>query len=161
MDVSATFTLSRRQLRIALRNAPVMRKMTIASALVIVFGLLKVLVDGKLGTFGYVCLAVLVLVQALGIPMAARRAATQMRGPWTVRITDTAYHLQTAVNQATVRLDAYREARLHRGFWYLTSPTGTSFFPAAVFTVHEQAQLAQLFAHRLPPRKKPWYRPYS
>ncbi|MER6567190.1 hypothetical protein ABT288_13585 [Streptomyces sp. NPDC001093] len=135
--------------------------MTIASALVIVFGLLKVLVDGKLGTFGCVCLAVLALVQALGIPMAARRAATQMRGPWTVRVTDTDYHLQTAVNQATVRLDAYREARFHRGFWYLTSPTGTSFFPSAVFTTDEQAQLAHLFAHRLPPRKKPWYRPYS
>ncbi|MFI1169611.1 hypothetical protein ACH4UM_40230 [Streptomyces sp. NPDC020801] len=135
--------------------------MTIALALVAVLGLLRVLVDGKLDTFGYVCPAVLVLVQALGIPMAARRAAVQMRGPWTVRITDTDYHLQTTVNQATVRLDAYRDARFHRGFWYLTSPTGTSFFPAAVFTDDEQAQLAELFAHRLPPRKGPWYRPYS
>ncbi|OLZ59330.1 hypothetical protein AV521_45635 [Streptomyces sp. IMTB 2501] len=135
--------------------------MTIALALVSVIGLLKVLAEGKPGTFGYVCPAVLVLVQALGIPMAARRAAAQMRGPWTVRITDTDYHLQTTVNQATVRLDAYRDARFHRGFWYLTSPTGTSFFPAAVFTADEQTQLAQLFAHSLPPRKRARYRPYS
>ncbi|MYX36854.1 MULTISPECIES: hypothetical protein [unclassified Streptomyces] len=99
----------------------------------------------------------------LAVRLAVRRVARRFGEPWTVRLTEATCTLRTAASQAEVGRDDYRYARERAGFWYLRQVGGAcGFFPKRVFDKAQQAAVAAFFARRrLPPVKRPWYRPFS
>jgi len=161
MDIRATFRLTAREYRSATRNSPTIRAMLIICALMVAFGLISQLTDVAATELLYVGLG-LPLFMELTVRFAARRSAALFAEPWTVRVTDEMFALQTAVSQAEVGWNAYREAWERAGFWYLRQITGAvSFVPNRALDGAQQAELAEFFARRLPPPKIRWYRPRS
>ena len=161
MDISATFHLTTREYRGAIRNSPTMRGMLIICTLMVVAGLLTLLSDRP---------AMLLFCVGLGLPvfmevvvrLAARRSAALFTEPWTVRVTEETFALRTALSQAEIGWNAYREAWERSGFWYLRQISGaSSFVPKRALDDAQQAELAEFFARRLPPRKIRWYSPRS
>jgi hypothetical protein len=160
MDIRATFRLTAREFRSATRNTPTIRGMLIISALMVGIGLISLLTNGP----------VIALYSGLGLPVivevvvrhAARRSAALFVEPWTVRVTDRTFALRTAVSQAEIGWNAYREAWERSGFWYLRQISGAiSFVPKRALDGTQQAELAEFFARRLPPPKRRWYNPRS
>lgn len=161
MDIRATFRLTVREYRSATRNSPTIRRVLIICALIVVFGLLSLLSDGSAVELFYVGLGLPVFLEVV-VRLAARRSAPMFAEPWTVRVTDETFALRTAVSQAEIGWNAYREAWERSGFWYLRQISGAvSFVPKRALDGAQQAELAEFFARRLPPPKIRWYNPRS
>lgn len=161
MDISATFRLTAREYRSATRNSPTIRAMLIICALMVAFGLISLLSDGPAMELLYVGLGLPVFLEVV-VRLAARRSAALFAEPWTVRVTDETFALRTAVSQAEIGWNAYREAWERSGFWYLRLISGAvSFAPKRALDGAQQAELAEFFARRLPPPKIRWYNPRS
>lgn len=160
MDIRATFRLTAREYRSATRNSPTIRMMLIICALMVAFGLVGLLSNGPaIGL--YIGLGLPVFMEVV-IRLLARRSAALFDEPWTVRVTDEAFALRTGVSHAEISWNAYREAWERSGFWYLRQISGvSSFVPKRAFDGAQQAELAEFFAHRLPPSKIRWYNPRS
>jgi hypothetical protein len=161
MDIRATFRLTAREYRSATRNSPTIRGVLIICALLVVFGLISLLSDGPAMELFYVGLGLPVFMEVV-VRLAARRSAALFGEPWTVRVTDETFFLRTAVSQAEIGWNAYREAWQRSGFWYLRQISGAvSFVPKRALDGAQQAELTGFFARRLPPRKIRWYNPLS
>jgi YcxB-like protein len=161
MDIHATFRLTAREHRSASRNSPAIRKMLIVSALMIALGLISLLLGSPEMFPLYFGLGLPVAMEVV-VRLAARRSAALFAEPWTVRVTDETFALRTAVSQAEVGWNAYREAWERSGFWYLRQINGPVIFvPKRALDGAQQAELAEFFARRLPPPKIRWYKPYS
>ena len=161
MDIRATFRLTAREHRSATRNSPTIRAMLIICALMVGLGLTGLLTDDPATELLYVGLGLPVFIEVT-VRFSARRSAALFAEPWTVRVTDEMFALQTAVSQAEVGWNAYREAWERSGFWYLRQITGAvCFIPNRALNGAQQAELAEFFARRLPPPKIRWYNPRS
>jgi len=161
MDIRATFRLTAREHRSATRNSPTIRAMLIICAPMVAFGLISVLTDGPATELLYVGLGLPVLIEVT-IRFAARRSAALFAEPWTVRVTNEMFALRTAMSQAEVGWNAYRDAWERSGFWYLRQISGpVSFVPNRALDGAQQAELAEFFARRLPSPKIHWYNPRS
>src|SRR5215469_12171036 len=161
MDIRATFRLTPREYRSATRNSPTIRAILIICALMVAFGVISLLADDGTKELLYVGLGLTVFMEVT-VRFAARRSAALFAEPWTVRVTDEMFALQTGVSQAEVGWNDYREAWERSGFWYLRQITGAvSFVPNRVLDGAQQAELAEFFARRLPPPKIRWYNPRS
>lgn len=160
MDICATFRLTAREYRSATRNSPAIRMMLVMSALIVAVGLISLLSHGP-GIALYIGLGLPVFME-VAVRLAARRSAALFAEPWTVRVTDETFVLQTAVSQAEIGWTAYREAWERSGFWYLRQISGAvNFVPKRVLDGAQEAELVEFFARRLPPPKIRWYVPRS
>lgn len=160
MDIRATFRLTVREYRSATRNSPTIRTVLVICALLVALGLISLPLDGP-GIELYVGLGLPVFMEVV-VRLAARRSAALFAEPWTVRVTDEAFALRTAVSQAEISWNAYREAWERSGFWYLRQISGAvGFVPKRAFDGAQQAELAGFFARRLPPPRIRWYNPRS
>ena len=161
MDIRATFHLTAREYRSASRNSPSVRIILMLCALMVAVGLISLLSDSPemfALEFG-LCLPVFLEV---AIRLQTRRSAALFAEPWTVRFTDETFALRTAMSQTEVGWNAYREAWERSGFWYLRQISGlVSYVPKRALDGAQQAELAEFFARRLPPRKVRWYDPRS
>jgi hypothetical protein len=161
MDIRATFQLTAREYRSAIRNSPAIRAMLIISPLMAAFGLISRLSGGPATDLLYLGLGLLVFTEVV-VRLAARRSATLFGEPWMVRVTDETFALRTAVSQAEIGWNAYTEAWQRSRFWYLRQISGAvSFVPKRALDRAQQTELAEFFARRLPPRKIRWYNPRS
>jgi hypothetical protein len=161
MDICATFRLAARELRSATRNSPPIRVMWIICPLMVALSLISLLSHGPATYLLYISLGLLVFMEVI-VRLTARRSAPLFAEPWTVRVTDETFALRTAVSQAEVDWNAYRDAWERSGFWYLRQVNGAiSFIPKRAFDGAQQAELAEFFARRLPPPKIRWYSPRS
>jgi hypothetical protein len=161
MDIRATFRLTAREYRSAIRNSPTIRAMFIICSLLVAFALLSLLTADPATELLYAALGLLVFMEA-AVRFAGRRSAALFAEPWAVRVTDEAFALRTAVSQAEVGWSAYREAWERSGFWYLRQISGpVSFVPNRAFDAAQQAELAEFFVRQLPPPKIRWYNPRS
>ena len=157
MDIRATFRLTAREHRSATRNSPVIRAMWIICPLVAAIGLISLLSHGPDTEVLYLGLGLLVLIEVV-VRLTARRSTTLSAEPWTVRVTDETFALRTAVSQAEISWNAYREAWERSGFWYLRQVNGAiSFIPKRILDSAQEAELAEFLARRLPPPKIHWY----
>ena len=157
MDIRATFRLTAREHRSATRNSPSVRLVLIISPLMVALGLISLLLSGPATEVLYLGLALLVLMEVV-VRLAARRSATLSAEPWTVRVTDEVFALRTAVSEAEISCNAYREAWERSGFWYLRQVNGAiSFIPKRILDSAQEAELAEFLARRLPPPKIHWY----
>jgi len=162
MDICATFHLTAREYRSALRSSPILRfrAFLIICAVVVVIGLIKLPSDGLTPPL-YVGLGIPLCLEAL-VHVAARNSVALFAEPWTVRVTDETFALRTPVSRAEVSWNAYSEAWERSGFWYLRQTNGAScFVPKRTLDGTQQAELAEFFACRLPPSKTRWYNPLS
>jgi hypothetical protein len=160
MDICATFSLTAREFRSATRNSPAIRTMWITCPVIVVCGLLSLSSSGP-GIVLYMGLGLLVFTEVL-VRLTARRSAPLFAEPWTVRITDETLALRTAVSQAEIDWNAYRDAWERSGFWYLRQVNGAiGFIPKRALDRAQQVELAEFFARRLPPPKIRWYSPRS
>jgi YcxB-like protein len=160
MDIHATFHLTAREYRSAIRNSPAIRKLLIICALLVASGLISLRLDGPAIEL-YAGPGLLVFIEVT-VRLAARRSAALLAEPRTVRFTDATVAQRTAVSHAEFGWNAYREAWERSGFWYLRQISGaTSFVPKRAFDQAQQAELAEFFARRLPPPKIRWYSPRS
>ncbi|MER6129213.1 YcxB family protein [Streptomyces sp. NPDC001795] len=161
MDISATFHLTTREYRGAIRNSPTVRGTLIICALMVMAGLVSLLSDRPAMMLFYVGLGLPVFLEVV-VRLSARRSAALFTEPWTVRVTEEAFALRTPVSQAEIGWNAYREAWQRSGFWYLRQLGGaSSFVPKRALDDAQQAELAEFFARRLPPQKIRWYSPRS
>jgi hypothetical protein len=161
MDISATFHLTTREYRSAIRNSPAIRGMLIICTLMIVVGLITLPSDRPATVPFYVGLGLPAFIEVV-IRLSARRSAALFAEPWTVRVTEETFALRTALSQAEIGWNAYREAWERSGFWYLRQVSGaSSFVPKRALDDAQQAEIAAFFAHRLAPRKIRWYNPRS
>ncbi|MET8627832.1 YcxB family protein [Kitasatospora sp. NPDC004669] len=163
MDITATFRLTEADFRKAIRNSPAVRGLSVFGVLFFMVGLLTLLVGTEpriwLVIVGPVILAFGELVV---VRQAARKSAPLLAEPWTVRITEHNYALSTAVSQAEVAWSAYRQVTARSGFWYLQQTNkAVAFIPQHAFDAAQLAQVSAFFADRLPPLKRPWYRPFA
>ncbi|MFF7209700.1 YcxB family protein [Streptomyces sp. NPDC008238] len=162
MDVSATFQMTGREYRRAIRNSPAVRGVAVIGVLMVLVGALTLLSDEPKTWLIYYGIGLPLFLEVVAVRLAVRRIAGQFSEPWSVRLTEETFTLRTAVSRAEVGWDAYRDVREHAGFWYLRQVNGASgFFPRRVFDEDQQAVVAAFFARRLPPAKRPWYRPFS
>lgn len=162
MDITATFQLTAREFRRAIRNSPGVRRLMIASMLMVAVGVFNLLGSDPTRWIIYYGIGIYIVLEVFAVHIGARKSAALFSEPWTVHITEQTYTLQTAASQAEVDWSVYREARCRSGFWYLRQITGASgFFPKRAFDDVQQAELAEFFARRLPPEKKHWYNPLS
>lgn len=162
MDICATFHLTAREYRSALRSSPTLhfRMFLIICAVVGVIGLIKLPSDGPTIPL-YFGLGILLCLEVF-VRVAARSSAALFAEPWTVRVTDETFALRTALSRAEVSWNAYSEAWERSGFWYLRQTNGAScFVPKRALDGTQQAELAEFFARRLPPSKTRWYNPLS
>jgi hypothetical protein len=160
MDICATFRLTAREYRSATRNSPAIGTMFIICALMGAIGLISLPSDGP-GIALYAGIGLPVFMEVV-VRLIARRSAALFAEPWTVRVTDETFALRTAMSQAEVGWNAYREAWERSGFWYLRQINGAvCFIPKRAFDGAQQAELAEFFARRLPPPKIRWYNPRS
>jgi YcxB-like protein len=161
MDIGATFRLTAREYRGAIRNSPPIRAMLIISPLMAAIGLITLLSNSPEIVLFYIGLGLTVLLEVV-VRLGARKSATLFAEPWTLRVTDETFALRTAVSQAEVSWAAYRDAWERSGFWYLRQITGAlSFIPKRAFDSAQQAELTEFFARRLPPPRIRWYSPRS
>ncbi|MCZ1005509.1 YcxB family protein [Streptomyces lydicus] len=161
MDISATFHLTTREYRGAIRNSPTIRGMLIICALMVVVGLISLPSDRPAMIPFCVGLGLPVFLEVV-VRLAPRRSAALFAEPWTVRVTEETFTLRTAVSKAEIGWDAYREAWERSGFWFVRQISGaSSFIPKRALDDAQQAELAEFFARRLPPHKIRWYRPRS
>lgn len=161
MDISAAFHLTAREYRSAIRNSPTVRAMLILCALMVVVGLLSLLSDRPAMELFYVGLGLPAFMEVV-TRLSARRSAALFAEPWSVRVTEETFALRTAASQSEISWNAYREAWERSGFWYLRQISGaSSFIPKRALGDAQQAELAEFFAHRLPPPKVRWYSPRS
>ncbi|WP_055588812.1 YcxB family protein [Peterkaempfera griseoplana] len=161
MDLTATFQLTAAEFRSAVRNSALIHRLLLTTPLLAVLGLAVLLLDGS-PLLLCVSLGLLVATEGVVVRLTARRSAVLFAEPWTVRVTEESYSLHTAVSQAEVGWQAYRQVSERAGFWYLQQTNGVSgFLPKRVFDDGGQRELAEFFARRLPPRKRPWYRPFA
>ncbi|MFD3450600.1 YcxB family protein [Streptomyces sp. NPDC058691] len=144
-----------------MRSSPNMRRIAVTSLFMLLVGVLTLFSDEPKEWLIYYGIGLPVFFEAAAVRLAVRRLSNQFTEPWTVRLTEESYTLHTAVSQAEVSWDAYRDARELAGFWYLRQVNGASgFFPKRVFDETQQADVAAFFARRLPPVKRAWYRPF-
>lgn len=158
MDICATFQLTAREYRSAVRSSPILRfrALLIICAVVVVIGLIELPSEGLTPPL-YLGLSIPVCLEAF-VHVAARSSAALFAEPWTVRVTDETFALRTAVSRAEVSWNAYSEAWERSGFWYLRQTSGAScFVPKRALDGTQQAELAEFFARRLPPSKTRWY----
>jgi hypothetical protein len=161
MDISVTFRLTAREYRSATRNSPAIRTVLIICALMVALGLISLLSDRPETYPLYIGLGLPVFMEVV-VRLAARRSAALFAEPWTVRVTDETFALRTAVSQAEIGWNAYRDAWERSGFWYLRQISGAvCFIPKRALDGAQQAELAEFFARRLPPPKIRWYNPRS
>ncbi|WP_170290587.1 YcxB family protein [Kitasatospora atroaurantiaca] len=162
MDITATFQMTAREYRSAIRNSPAVRGAMIIGLLLAGSGLLSLLSGDPKTWLVYYGIGVPVFMEVAAVRLASRKSAALLAEPWTVRVTEETYTLRTAASQAEVGWSVYREVNDRSGFWYLRQLNGASgFLPKRAFGDPEQAELADFFARRLPPRKKRWYRPFA
>jgi hypothetical protein len=162
MDFTATFQMTAPEYRSAIRNSSAVRGLTISGLLAAVLGLLTLLTNDPLPWLIYFGIGIPVFMEVAAVRLATRRSVGLFSESWTVRVTEQSYTLHTPVSQAEVGWGAYAEARDRSGFWYLRQTNGASgFLPKRAFDDTQQAELAKFFAHRLPPQKRPWYRPFA
>ncbi|MDX2643240.1 YcxB family protein [Streptomyces sp. NPDC001902] len=162
MDLTATFQMTGREYRRAIRSSPAIRGVTVLGLLLALLGALSLFSDEPKKWLLFYGIGMPFFLEVVAVRLAVRRIARQFAEPWTVRLTEQAYTLRTTVSQAEVGWDAYREARERAGFWYLRQVSGAyGFFPKRAFDETQQAVVAAFFARRLPPVKRPWYRPFS
>ncbi len=160
MDICTTFHLTAREYRSAVRNSPAIRVRLIYCALLVAIGLISLPMHGPVIML-YIGLGLPVFLEAV-VRLAARRSAALFAEPWTVRVTDEAFALRTAVSQAEISWNAYREAWERSGFWYLRQISGAvSFVPKRVLDEAQQAELGEFLVRRLPSPKIRWYSPRS
>jgi hypothetical protein len=114
MDICTTFHLTAREYRSAVRNSPAIRVRLIYCALLVAIGLISLPMHGPVIML-YIGLGLPVSLEAV-VRLAARRSAALLAEPWTVRVTDEAFALRTAVSQAEISWNAYREAWERSGF---------------------------------------------
>ncbi|GAA1247086.1 hypothetical protein GCM10009665_42590 [Kitasatospora nipponensis] len=163
MDIESTFRLTEREMRRAMRNSPALRGMLIIGCLLTVVALLSPFVDRHPQ---YWLLAVgpgiLAFLEIVAVRMASRRGTELFTEPWAVRITEQGFHLRTPKSSAEVSWSAYREVTERAGFWYLHQTNRTlALLPQHAFDDSQRAELAAFFGTRLPPLKRPWYRPFG
>ena len=157
MDITTTFHLTAREFRSAMRNSAPMRTILFASVAFVAFGLISLPSHGPEWVLLLLGLGLLVFTE-MAIRRAARKSTTLLARPWTVRLTDETLALQTAMSQAEVSWNAYRDAWERSGFWYVRQANGpASFIPKRALDDAQQAELAEFFARRLPPPKVRWY----
>jgi len=160
MDVCATFRMTAREYRSAMRNSPAFRTLLIVCALMVVVGLVSLPLNGPVMEL-YVGLGLPVFLEMV-IRKAARRSAALFAEPWLVRVTNETFTLRTAVSQAETGWNAYSAAWKRSGFWYLRQINGASCaIPKRALDDAQQAGLTEFFARRLPPPKIHWYNPRS
>lgn len=156
MDISATFHLTARELRSAMRNSPALRQILICSVVVVAFGLINLLSHGPVWIV-FMGLGLLVFTE-VAVRLGARKSTTLLAEPWTIHLTSETLALETALSQAEVSWNAYRDAWERSGFWYVRQTNGAaSFIPKRALDEAQQAELAEFFARRLPPSKVRWY----
>jgi hypothetical protein len=161
MDISATFHLTAREYRSAIRNSPPIRSALIICAMLVVLGLFSLLSVRPAMELFYAGLGLPLFIEVV-TRISARRAATLIAEPWTVHVTDETFTLRTAVSQAEIGWNAYRDAWERSGFWYLRQISGaSSFVPKRALDAAQQAEVAAFFARRLPPPRIRWYNPRS
>jgi YcxB-like protein len=162
MDICATFRMTAREYRSAMRNSPAFRCVLIGCALIAAVGLISLPFKGP-GVELYIGLGLgLPVFLEMVVRQAARRSATLFAEPWLVRVTDETFTLRTAVSQAETGWNAYSAAWERSGFWYLRQINGAScFIPQRAFDDAQQDGLAEFFTRRLPPPKIHWYNPRS
>ncbi|MFE9426125.1 YcxB family protein [Kitasatospora sp. NPDC006697] len=160
MDVTATFQLTPREFRSALRNLPVLRRMRVLAVLIALVGGIVTATGGHDGWTPLGTGLVLLVFGELGVVrLGTRRSAPLIANPWTVRLTDGCYQLETNATTAKVGWSLYREVSEHGGFWYLHQTNrAVSFLPKQAFPEHDAARVAAFFAARLPKLPRPWYR---
>lgn len=157
MDIRATFSLTTREYRSATRNSPTIRGMLIICVLILALGLISLLTHDPMMWLIYAGVGLPVFTEVT-VRLTAHRSAGLFAQPWTVRVTDETFGLRTALSQAEVGWNAYRDAWQRSGFWYLRQISGAvSFVPERAFDGAQQAELAGFFARRLPPPKIRWY----
>lgn len=162
MDISATFQLTAREYRTAIRNAAPMRGLMIFSVLLTAYGLVTLLLPSPKTWIIYWGVGTLVFLEFVGVRWGARRSAPQFAASWTVHVTEQAYALHTAVSHAEVEWSAYNDAVDRAGFWYLRQTDGASgFIPKRAFTHEQQTEIAGFLAQRLPAAKTHWYNPIT
>jgi hypothetical protein len=162
MDFTATFQMTAPEYRSAIRNSSAVRGLTISGLLAAMLGLVTLLSNDPSPWLIYFGIGMPVFTEVAAVRLATQRSAGLFSEPWTVRVTEQTYTLHTAASQAEVSWNAYAEARDRSGFWYLRQTNGASgFLPKRAFDDAQQAELATFFAHRLPPQKRPWYRPFA
>ncbi|MGE7435963.1 YcxB family protein [Kitasatospora sp. NPDC001175] len=163
MDITATFRLSQADLRRAIRNSPGIRTISIFCVLLFLLGLF----DQAFGSKPEIWLliagpALLAFMELVGVRLAAKKSASLLATPWTVRITEENFTLHTGTSRAEVDWSAYRQVTARSGFWYLQQTNkAVAFVPQRAFDEARLAQVSAFFAHRLPPLKRPWYRPFG
>ncbi|MEV7602642.1 YcxB family protein [Kitasatospora sp. NPDC089797] len=163
MHITTTFRLTEADVRRAIRNSPSARGMSIFGVLFLLVGLFTLAVDTDPKIWLVILGPVLVgFVELVVVRQAARKSAPLLAEPWTVRITEQHYALETAVSQAEVDWSAYRQVTARSGYWYLQQTNrAVAFLPQHAFDEAQLAQVAAFFAHRLPPLRRPWYRPFG
>lgn len=162
MDITATYSLTERDLRTALRNLPAVRRMFALSLVAVVAGVLTSLLEGK--PMVWMLLpgpALLVMLEVMVVRGGARKNVPLFSDPWVVRMTEESYSLRTAATEASVEWRFYREVTERAGFWYAHQVNReVSFMPQRALDEEQRAELADFFARTLPPVKRPWYRPF-
>jgi hypothetical protein len=160
VDVTATFQLTERDFRRAVRNLPALRKIMLISVLVTLFGVVDLaFLDRSSWAMAVIGPALLLFLELVAVRLSARRSASILAHPWTARLTEGGYALRTGVSDAKVGWSAYREVTERSGFWYLHQTNrGVSFLPQQAFAEADRAQLAAFFAAKLPAQPRPWYR---
>ncbi|MFJ8472553.1 YcxB family protein [Kitasatospora sp. NPDC094011] len=163
MDITATFRLTEADFRTAIRNSPAVRGALFCGVLFLLVGLLTLAVDDEPKVWLLIAgPAVLLFTELVVVRQAAAKSAPALAEPWTVRITEHHYTLGTAVSQAEVAWGMYRQVTVRSGFWYLQQTNkAVSFIPQHAFDGAQHAQVSAFFADRLPPLKRPWYRPFA
>jgi hypothetical protein len=160
MDICATFRMTEREYRSAMRNSPAFRGVMIISALVLVVGLVILPSNGPTIVL-YVGLCLPVFMEVI-IRKAVRSTAAQFAEPWLVRVTDETFTQRTAVSQTETSWNAYNAAWERSGFWYLRQIGGVTYsIPKRALDAAQKAGLAEFFARQLPPPKIHWYNPLS
>ncbi|WP_035841808.1 YcxB family protein [Kitasatospora azatica] len=160
MDVTATFQLTPREFRQAIRNLPTIRRIALLSVLFTVAGLVELFTSNHPQWWLIVTgPGLLVFLELAAVRGATRRSAPLLANPWTVRVTEGSYRLETNASSAKVGWSNYREVTERAGFWYLHQANrAVSFLPQQAFNETDRAQVAAFFAAKLPAQPRPWYR---
>ncbi|MEV6212972.1 hypothetical protein [Kitasatospora sp. NPDC051914] len=160
MDITATFTVTPKECRRAARRFPLVRFLTVLGVLAMLAAALLSVLDGRLQPRYFAPGLVLLLVSEFGIVRLTARANARLTAePWTVRLTDEGYEMQTAAGRTTAAWGLHRRMTSSGGFWYLEHANRTvTFLPQRILDGPRRAEAEAFFADRLPPR--PWYRPW-
>jgi hypothetical protein len=161
MDITASFRLTEREFRSAMRHLPTTRRLTVVGVLMVLLDLVLLTGSHPDTWFLFLGPGILLFLEFGVVRAATRKSAPLFAQPWTVVITDRTYSLHTPASRAEVLWSLYQDVTERHGFWYLRQQNrAVGFLPLRVFDDADRARLAAFFAAHLPPRKRPWYRPF-